>query len=86
MAKIEDILIGMKRNPKNVRFVDLCKVCEHYFGKPCNRGGSHRIYKTPWKGDPRINIQNHKGKAKAYQVQQVLLAIEKLEINNGTDK
>jgi len=86
MAKIDDKLIGMKRNPKNVRFVDLCKVCEHYFGKPRNRGGSHKIYKTPWKGDPRINIQNHKGKAKAYQVQQVLLAIEKLEINHGTDK
>jgi len=86
VAKIDDILIGMKRNPKNVRFVDLCKVCEHYFGKPRNRGGSHKIYKTLWKGDPRINIQNHKGKAKAYQVQQVFLAIEKLEINHGTDK
>jgi hypothetical protein len=35
--------------------------------------------KTPWVGDPRINIQDDKGKAKAYQVRQVLLAIEKLE-------
>ncbi|AOY57219.1 uncharacterized protein Dmul_04440 [Desulfococcus multivorans] len=25
------------------------------------------LYKTPWKGDPRITIQNHKGKAKADQ-------------------
>ncbi len=33
----------------------------------------------PWKGDPRVNIQNYKGKAKAYQVKQVLLAIELLE-------
>ena len=86
MAKIDDILIGMKRNPKNVRFVDLCKVCEDYFGKPRNRGSSHKIYKTPWQGDPRINIQNHKGKAKAYQVKQVLLALEKLEIQHGTNK
>ena len=30
-------------------------------------------------GDPRINIQDDKGKAKAYQVRLVLLAIEKLE-------
>lgn len=30
-------------------------------------------------GDPRINIQDDKGKAKAYQVRQVLLAIDKLE-------
>jgi len=86
MAKNDDILIGMKRNPKNVRFVDLCKVCENYFGKPRNRGSSHKIYKTPWQGDPRINIQNHKGKAKAYQVKQVLLALEKLEIKHGTNK
>ena len=86
MTKIDDIVIGMKRNPKNVRFVDLCKVCENYFGKPRNRGSSHKIYKTPWQGDPRINIQNNKGKAKAYQVKQVLLAIEKLEINYGSNK
>ncbi len=29
-------------------------------------------------GRPRVNIQNDKGKAKAYQVKQVLLAIDKL--------
>jgi hypothetical protein len=33
----------------------------------------------PWSGDPRINIQETKGKAKSYQVKQVLLAIDKLE-------
>jgi hypothetical protein len=86
MAKIDDILIGMKQNPKNVRFVDICKLCEKYFGEPRNRGSSHKIYKTPWQGDPRINIQNRKGKAKAYQIKQVLLALERLEINHVTDK
>lgn len=62
------------------------KYVRTYFGKPRNMAGSHRIYKTPWQGDPRINIQNSKGKAKAYQVKQVLLAIEKLEINYGSNK
>jgi hypothetical protein len=37
-------------------------------------------------GDPRINIQNHKGKAKAYQVTQVLRAIDKLEVIRGAEK
>lgn len=83
MSNINIILKRMKRSPKNVRFIDLCKVCEYYFGSPRQGGGSHRIYKTPWTGDPRINIQNHKGMAKAYQVRQVLLAIEKLESENG---
>jgi hypothetical protein len=38
----------------------------------------HVIFKTPWPGNPRVNIQNDKGRAKAYQVKQVLLAIERL--------
>jgi len=79
MAKIEDILLQMKRNPKGIRYNDLCKVCDYYFGKVRQTSSSHRIYKTPWKGDPRINIQNYKGTAKAYQAKQVLMAIQKLE-------
>jgi hypothetical protein len=86
MTPIDDILAHMKQNPRDVRFSDLCKVCDHFWGEPRQRGSSHRIYKTPWKGDPRINIQNHKGKAKAYQVKQVLLAIERLEVNDGSEK
>ena len=86
MVKIDDLLEKIKQNPKDVRFRDLCKVCEYFFGEFRNKAGSHRIYRTPWQGDPRINIQNDKGKAKTYQVKQVLLAIEKLEVNHGTKK
>jgi len=74
----------MKSSPKGVRFNDLKKVCEHYFGKPRQSGTSHYVFKTPWPGDPRVNIQNNKGKAKPYQVRQVLLAIEKLELNHDS--
>lgn len=79
MAKVEDIIEKMRRNPKGVSFQDLCNVCDFYFGEARQKGGSHRIYKTPWQGDPRVNIQNDKGMAKAYQVKQVLKAIERLE-------
>ncbi len=79
MPKVGEILKQMKQNPKGVQFTDLCKVCDHYFGKPRQKGSSHRVYKTPWQGDPRVNIQNTKGKAKAYQVKQVLNAIRRLE-------
>lgn len=79
MPDISDILAKMRLNPKGVRFAELCKVCDYYFGKPRISGSSHRVYKMPWPGDPRVNIQNAKGKAKPYQVRQVLLAIEKLE-------
>ena len=37
------------------------------------------IFKTPWPGNPRVNIQNDNGRAKTYQVRQVLLAIDKIE-------
>ena len=67
----------MESNPKDVRFNDICKVCVYYFGE-ARLKGSHRIYKMPWQDDPRINIQNDNGKAKAYQVKQVLRAIKKL--------
>ncbi|MDP2644360.1 MAG: toxin HicA [Desulfobacterales bacterium] len=86
MVKIDDMLAQMKRNPNDVRFTELCRVCEKLFGEARQSASSHRIYKTPWQGDPRINIQNHKGKAKAYQVKQVLLAIEKLEVGRGSKK
>ena len=84
MSDTTKILKEMKTNPKGIRFTDLQKVCEHYFGEARQSGSSHCIYKTPWAGDPWVNIQNHKGKAKSYQVKQVLLAIEKYEVGHGS--
>jgi hypothetical protein len=86
MASLIEIIEKMRTNPAGVRFADLCKVCDHYFGQARQASGSHRVYKTPWLGDPRVNIQNSKGQAKAYQVKQVLKAIERLEVEDGTEK
>ncbi|MDE0172107.1 MAG: hypothetical protein OYH76_17295 [Defluviicoccus sp.] len=79
MTKTAAILRALRNNPKNVRFADLAMLCDAYFGEPRQRGTSHRVYRTPWPGDPRVNIQNDKGRAKPYQVRQVVKAIEKLE-------
>jgi len=79
MATSKKLLEAMRRTPTNVRFRDLFRVCVENFGEPRQRGTSHAIFKTPWPGDPRVNIQNEKGKAKAYQVRQVLVAIDKLK-------
>lgn len=73
------ILKTLRNNPKGVRFAELARICEHYFGRPRQRGTSHLVFRTPWPGDPRVNIQNDKGKAKPYQVRQVIKAIAKLE-------
>jgi len=86
MAGIDEIIAGMRRSPKGVSFRDLCRVCDEHFGSPRQHGSSHRVYRTPWLGDPRVNIQNDRGRAKAYQVRQVLKAIEKLETLHGTEE
>lgn len=69
----------MRANPHNVRYADLAKVSEYYFGAARTTGGSHAVFKTPWPGDPRVNIQDDHRKAKAYQVRQVMAAIDKKE-------
>lgn len=86
MSDLKKIIAQMKQAPANVWFADLCKVCEYYFGKARQESTSHKVFKTPWQGDPRVNIQNSKGKAKAYQVGQVLKAIEKLEGQNNVER
>jgi hypothetical protein len=86
VPKIKEILALMRRNPKGVSFTDLCKVCDYYFGEARQTSSSHRIYKTLWQGDPRVNIQNEKGMAKAYQVKQVLKAIERLEVKENAEE
>ncbi len=80
MDKIATLVERMRRAPQNASYGDLCRVCDHYFGKARREGTSHRVYRTPWHGDPRVNIQKgDAGKAKPYQVRQVLEAIKKLE-------
>ena len=85
MASVKKILEQMRREAANVQFADLMKVCETYFGKPRQHGTSHAIFKTPWPGDPRVNIQNAKGRAKPYRVRQVLQAIQRIEELRNAD-
>jgi len=77
MAQIDDDIKKLEREARNTRFAALARVCQQYSGNERIKG-SHHIFKTPWPGDPRINLQKLKGKAKPYQVQQVIAALEKL--------
>ena len=65
-------------NPKTVAFIDLIRIYRKYFGEARIRG-SHHIFKTPWSGDTRINLQKDGKMAKSYQVKEVKKAIEKLK-------
>ena len=83
-TRVSKIRASMEASPKSVRFDKLIHVCKHFFGEPRISKSSHHVFSTPWQGDPRVNLQpNKNGKAKAYQVEQVLDAIRKKEENNG---
>ena len=76
---IEESIKDLKNSSKQIRFTQLLKICQNFFGK-YRTTGSHHIFKTPWQGDPRINLQKTKGNfAKPYQVQQVLRSLRKLK-------
>ncbi len=79
MSTIDNILRQMRSNTKGIRFAELSRVCEHFFGPARQSRTSHRVFRTPWAGDPRVNIQADKGMAKPYQVRQVLKAIKRME-------
>jgi len=83
MDSIGDVIKQLERSPNNVRFADLCKICDYYFGEARQKSSSHCVYKTPWKGDPRVNIQEENGKGKAYQVRQVIKALKRLGVEDG---
>ena len=76
MEKIEQ---KARRSPKSLTFSEACDLPEAHFGRPRQGSGSHiAIYKMPWQGDPRINLQKAEGgKAKEYQVKQLIKAIDK---------
>jgi hypothetical protein len=83
MDKCDKLLQKARRSPSNLGFEEVCRLAE-CFGFVFKRqdGTSHRIYGHP-KLSPSMggfmNFQNDKGKAKAYQVRQLLRAIENLQ-------
>lgn len=78
MSNVDNLVEKFHRGTGPQSFFEVKKVCDHFFGPPRVRG-SHMIYRTPWWGDPRINIQNRNGEVPLYQVKQVLKALARLE-------
>jgi hypothetical protein len=83
---MDELVAEMRLHPNGVRFADLCRVCDSCFGEARQKGSSHRIHRTPWQGDPRVNIQSDHGMAKAYQVRRVLRAIDRLGVQDDAEQ
>jgi len=69
----------LKKSPKNVRFERLCMVAEVFGFRLRGGKGSHRIYVRDGVGEI-LNFQNVGGKAKPYQVRQLIKIIEKYDL------
>jgi hypothetical protein len=83
MSKCERLLEKAKNSPHNLRFEEICKLATCY-GWVFERqeGTSHGVYLHPKLGNTPgalMNFQEKNGKAKGYQVRQLLNAIELLE-------
>jgi hypothetical protein len=61
----------------DMRFSRLLRICEDIFGE-CRIKGSHHVFRVPWQGDPRINLQAEGPNAKRYQIRQVSEALRKM--------
>ena len=77
--KKEKILNKVISSNKNVQFTEFIRLVEG-FGFELDRiSGNHHIFKHPDIIE-LINIQNVKGKAKPYQINQFLSIIEKYDL------
>ena len=83
MTSFEKLYEKAKLSPNNFSFEDLCLLAEKAgFVFARQSGTTHRIYKhAKIKAlEGMINLQNVRGKAKPYQVRQVLALIEEYEL------
>ncbi len=76
MSQAKKLLKEMRGNPDDVRFADAVKVATKFFGKP-RVAGSHHVFTVP--GRMPINLQSKGGKAKGYQIEQPIEAIDSIK-------
>lgn len=82
MAKCNKLLLKAKNSPHNLKFEEVCALAECYGWNYVGGNGSHRVYINAILGNSvgsMMNFQSRKGKAKAYQVRQLLSAIDGLD-------
>lgn len=75
----KEIYQKLKKNPKNVRFEELCRAAELFGFEFRGGSGSHRVFVREGVREI-LNFQEVKGKAKPYQVRQFIKIIEKYNL------
>jgi hypothetical protein len=84
MANCEKLLLKARNSPNNLKYGEVCSLAECFGWVYVGGSGSHSVYMHPSLGNApgaMMNFQSRKGKAKPYQVRQLLDAIDGL--NHG---
>jgi len=74
MTNCDKLLRQAQTAPNSLRFDEVCQLAECNGFTLARQRGSHRMYKRPGEFG-LMNFQDDNGKAKGYQVKQLLLAI-----------
>jgi predicted RNA binding protein YcfA (HicA-like mRNA interferase family) len=74
MTRREKLLAKARANPRGLSFAELERLLAHSGFMLARQSGSHRVWLSPSRR--AIPIQSDRGRAKAYQVVQVLRLIE----------
>ncbi|MFT3879139.1 MAG: type II toxin-antitoxin system HicA family toxin [Gemmatales bacterium] len=82
MAKHQKLLQRAINNPAGMRFGDLITLVRAAGFRLKRISGSHHIFDHPVLAE-QLNLQNVKGKAKAYQVKQFIDLVETYNLNIG---
>lgn len=76
MAQRQKLTETIRRNPKEVRFDDACKIAGWLGFIHSSGQGSHRVFKRP--GEPiQLNFQNCNGTIPPYQARQLIVMLDK---------
>jgi predicted RNA binding protein YcfA (HicA-like mRNA interferase family) len=72
-------------SPANIRFEEACALARGFGFRLSRVNGSHHIFVHP---DVRelVNLQDVRGKAKAYQVRQLLQLVERYNLSLGGEE
>ena len=78
MSKCDKLLEKANNSPNNFSFEEICSLAECYGFEFQRQSGSHVIYENASLNIEQgrlMNFQNFKGKAKPYQIKQLVKAI-----------
>lgn len=83
LMKNRERLLLILRSPNNVRFAEAVKLVEAFGFRKLRASGSHHIFGRTGVIE-QINLQNVDGKAKPYQIRQVLKLVERYNLQIKT--